>query len=318
MTFSISFINIYAHCNSNVTNSCITIYVMDINAGAKTRLTETTVKEGNIFWTGMTGIVYQFAFYPFLCFPAMVIFKLGASIYIVDMMKLPFALDFLARMCSMYGQAAACFEVCRITPLVLILLIMVGKMLNSVILCYQKQHSGWFNNRLVGEYSALVIAFAAMRPLLESLIGWVMGASMLALVMFTFVTIRMYSIFPLWFYIYFPSVNILVVVCLMLILSITVGVRDNCEAMLRTWLNWANSVGVQRFRMHHLQKRLKALQPIQFSARLKYCRLYYVKKSIKLKFYQQIVAYTMTLLLSIPEFNDEQERERLAAWEVFN
>ncbi|OXA47521.1 hypothetical protein Fcan01_17956 [Folsomia candida] len=255
----------------------------------------------DLFWLAMSGMIYQFTFIPFILVLAAFILRLDPLIHLLEMAKLTPLLHTLSYLSIFYVIVTTHFEGCRLYPLPIIVAFSLFKMLTCLILSLTRARNQWRLHNMVTKYVRLFIILEKMRRLQEFFIAAFMLIAMCATVLFTFVTIRMYTNFPLWFYSFFPSVNVFIVIFVLIGLGVGIEVRTRSEEVLRMWEVWMWGICAGRERQI-MRRRLDALRVMEFGGRIHYGRLYRLDRGIQLKYFEKVVIYTINLLLGVPRF----------------
>lgn len=260
-------------------------------------------KSLDLFWTAMSGMIYQFALFPFILVIGALFLKLDPLLRILEMMPpltTPCYLAFYS--ITVYVIVATHFEGCRLYPLPVIVSFSLCKMLTGLILPLHLRRNRYRLPVMVTQYLKLSIILEQCLRFSEFLIAVLMLIAMCATVLFAFVTIRMYDHFPVWFYSFFPSVNVFVAVFGNFGLGLGIGVRNESERVLRIWRGWLNEVLAGRER-GIMRRRLRSLRAMGFGGRFIYLSMYKLEKGIRIKYLDKVVIYTINLLLGVPKFD---------------
>ncbi|OXA41315.1 hypothetical protein Fcan01_24108 [Folsomia candida] len=238
----------------------------------------------DLFWLAMSSMIYQFTFFPIILIAASSFLNLDPLLHLHSIAHFTPLPHFLIYLVLLYVVMATHFEGCRLYALPLMI-----DMLQVA------------SAHVVLEYVKLFIILEKMRRLQELFVVLFILIGMGATVLFTFVTIRMYHHFPVWFYSYFPVVNVFVVVVAMIGLAVGVEVKTRSERVLRVWevWMWVVCTGWER---RIMKRRLKSMRAMEIGGMLFYGRLYYLERGIQVKYFEKVVIYTVNLLLGVPKF----------------
>jgi hypothetical protein len=115
-----------------------------------------------------------------------------------------------------------------------------------------------------------------------------------------FVTLKLYHVIPMPFYLYFPSVSILVPICVQIMLPVMTRIFMEGSKLVRKWEQNIHKGSSSRSEMKYLKRKLKSVRVIQMTGGILRFNLYEMNNSTKASFLYVTIEYTINALLSIP------------------
>lgn len=133
-------------------------------------------------------------------------------------------------------------------PLIFLLLTTAEKMvLNIVHILYQTSYRFVQGPRktdgILRSYLRLEIIACLFYQMLSSFIAALMAVGFILSITFNFVSIKMVGIIPMPFYLFFPSVAILIPVIIDFLLPMAISVHEDCLCMQNKWAKYAAHSG---------------------------------------------------------------------------
>jgi hypothetical protein len=122
------------------------------------------------------------------------------------------------------------------------------------------------------------------------LIGFVVGVAL------NFVSLKMYHAIPMPFYLYFPSVAILILITTEILLKMAVDININSKKMVRR--KWKQVVVNQHDRKY-VGRKIRATRVLRLDGWLLGYKIYECTQSTRVSYYEAILIYTINALLSI-------------------
>lgn len=130
---------------------------------------------------------------------------------------------------------------------------------------------------------------------LGEIVASFMFMSLVACVSFNFVTVKVRNTVPMPFYLYFPSISVMIPIELQIMLQTGIDVFEESKQMCTRWKALLECCPDRKF----LRRKLQAMRPIGLYGSISSFKLYWLKKSVKPAYYSVVVGYTITALLSM-------------------
>jgi hypothetical protein len=117
-------------------------------------------------------------------------------------------------------------------------------------------------------------------------------------VLFNFATFRMYSILPIVFYVYFPSVSLVICIVIHLTMPKAIDIHELSLQLLRRLKTCGHNDIVN---LKYLRRKVRSLRPTAHHVGFNIVTFFYFKKSTRITFYAAILGYTIDLLFTVPQ-----------------
>lgn len=181
-------------------------------------------------------------------------------------------------------------SICTIlTQLILDCITNLGKMTTRLVQTWIR------TNPVLREYTCLEIILFEFLEIASNVIFLLMGQGILLLVMFNFITLKLYGHVPSALYPAAPSVSILLPIVIQTLLQMLIDVFEDASRLKNRWDKELGDFGGVKY----LKRRLRAVRILRWYAGIFSFKLYDLKQQVKPIYYYTIVNYTITALLSI-------------------
>ncbi len=154
-------------------------------------------------------------------------------------------------------------------------------------------------SQIFSKYAELDIIFKICHNYIITICFFGFGAIFVLDVICNFVTIKLVHVVPMPFYLYFPSVSILIPIIVTILLPILVQIYENSDKLRVKWgqnIHHGSSVS----EMKYLKRRLRAINVVRIYGGLFGFSLWEMNNSTKTAYLFEMVNYTVNALLSIP------------------
>jgi len=262
------------------------------------------ILQGQLDYIGVTCqlIVLQFAVYPFM------IAGMTAAVHIDPwyfVLRSLVSADLVDSFCfagpRIFFNFLCAALVCRNFALILVTTCLLFRVWEESVTTIQ-------NKSFVGVFIRLTnmskLVYHRISNYLESLVTTLFFTGFTCAVTFNIATIRAPGIIPMPFYLYFPSVSLLIIVAIHIFYSSAIRIHEVSINSIRKW-KLKVFRGILKENIKYNVRRLEALPPFQFCVGFDgwmYFRLFKIVKPTRLTFYRAIADYTFTGLISIPSF----------------
>jgi hypothetical protein len=125
-----------------------------------------------------------------------------------------------------------------------------------------------------------------------------MCASFSVGVVCNFVTLKLYSVIPLPFYFFFPSISAIIIVLCPMMIPMVVDIYENANKLHVKWARGAHHCSVGE--MKYLTRKLKSMRVVGIYGGMYRYNFYLMNNSTKASFFFEMVNSTINALLSIP------------------
>jgi hypothetical protein len=153
-------------------------------------------------------------------------------------------------------------------------------------------------SQIFSKYDQLVLLFKIWHNYMSTFVFFSMGAGFVVAVICNFVTLKLYHVVPMPFYLYFPSVSILIPIIVTILLPIVVQIYENANKLR---VKWGQNIHLGSIsEMKHLKRRLRAIHVVRIYGGLFGFSLWEMNNCTKTAYIFAMVNYTINALLSIP------------------
>jgi hypothetical protein len=115
-----------------------------------------------------------------------------------------------------------------------------------------------------------------------------------------FGTLKLYNIIPMPFYLFFPSVSILISVLCPIMMPMVVNIYENVNTLNVKWRQNCIHKDCSVFEMKYLKRKIKSIKVIRVCGGILEYTLYEMNNSTKARFLFEMINYTINAILSIP------------------
>jgi len=205
----------------------------------------------------------------------------------------------ILELCRAYLSAVCVFGAYRIIFLVIASFItMIGMIQNTFQLLNDKLiESNWYtvdlNWNLICYNSFTIIVNMCQFAEIVALVS--MAGIMLVLVLFHFITIRLYNFFPFYIWVFFPIVSVISVGAIQLTIPQSVK-----TTILAAQLKAQLILTAKKLKSPYMRKRIKAMCPLRINVGFPGYTLLSFSKSTKATYYWEILCHTINLIIAVP------------------
>jgi len=169
------------------------------------------------------------------------------------------------------------------------------QLVNEKLQYYSHCSSFWVNIRWnVICYNKLIICVNVLQ--LVEIIGlYYLGSGMLFLVLFNFIIIRLYNIFPFFFWCVFPVLDVIFIG----VIQLTV---PQCVAFANLAAKWKAHLILLagKRKSPYMRKRTRAMYPLRVNVGVPgYITLFSFEKTTKVSYYGAILCHTINLTMAV-------------------
>ncbi|OXA40818.1 Citrate-sodium symporter [Folsomia candida] len=266
-------------------------------------------QEQDYFGKGLTIMMKILPFYMFV-FPVVglitkldpfyIIFSLAGS-YIKD----PFALQFFTFGTTIIRALlifTSVVEALRHTSLVLVMFaaaLYTGGKNCTHLLAISVSRNAVEMSKLISIVYQLDLHIRLMSKFQESCTTALFGFGLFAGVLINVGSIQLMDVLPFWFYVYFPSASVMVVLTISVLLPQAQIVNDRSKGVIEKWKIAVMGEWDTR-KKAYLRKKLKTLKPAGLQVGIHEVRFFTIERSTKAAFYVKILDNTINLSLAIP------------------
>jgi hypothetical protein len=154
-------------------------------------------------------------------------------------------------------------------------------------------------SQIFSKYDELAIVLNIGQYYISSTCITAMSGVFIIDVVCNFVTLKLYHVIPMPFYLYFPSVSVVLPILIMTLVPIIVNTYENGNDLRIKWgQNCIHHGSISE--MKYLKRRLKGIRVVRVYGGILGYNLYVMNNSLKAAFLFEIINYTINALLSIP------------------
>lgn len=127
------------------------------------------------------------------------------------------------------------------------------------------------------------------------------GASLIFLagialsVSINFGTIKMYSIIPISFYLFFPLASVVIPMCLQIIMPMVINIYEGGQKVVWKWKYYTN----YSQNIKYVTRMITARKKVRINVGLFGFVFFFLKKSTKVTYYYTILSYTISAIMEI-------------------
>jgi len=184
----------------------------------------------------------------------------------------------------------------------LLTLMTITEMFRDILLLmnltFQAKLTGckFYANLIRYTYNNLAICLN-MSQFIELIMFVLMGTGMTILVLFNFITLRLYNIFPFFMWCVFPTVSLAVIGVIQATVPVYLEIGRQAEQFVKN-MKWA-SVG-HTFYSKYIGKRTRAMFPLRFNVGLPGFTFFSFMQSTRVTYYEVIMVHTLNLIIAVP------------------
>lgn len=190
-------------------------------------------------------------------------------------------------------------EVVRMICISIVIFIVCIKVLTDLFKTLLLIHNNLEQQKVIELWKHTEIVIKILKPATDIMIAIVLGICFVISVLTNFCTIKLGSVVPMYIYVLFPHIAIVVMGVFTLAISQTSKLYNYSSELL--WQLKISSRGrwdIKGRKCH--SKLLKSFQPLAVCAGINGYQLFVSKQSLMLTYCYAVVDYTITALLSIP------------------
>ncbi|OXA41576.1 hypothetical protein Fcan01_23760 [Folsomia candida] len=258
----------------------------------------------NYLWMTMTLFVWAFSTYPVIISLSAIFFQLDPYYHILSMLNITSRPAHLFRF---YLICTAPAELCRFLAFTVTISISTFQMLRTWLHLLIQQHSSPFTvmvsrmsgNPVESQYRHGQIVLFSMESFLGCVCLIAQGLGLANGILSNFVSLKFYSTLPIWLYVIFPCVAVMVIIIAHVALNYLHNVADYSGKLLRNLDLFTLSQpqkGLKKTR-----KELRSLNVLTLSPILAGHKFLMYKRSTKTTYLVVMVTYTINLLLTVPQ-----------------
>jgi hypothetical protein len=145
-----------------------------------------------------------------------------------------------------------------------------------------------------------------------------MSAGLFLSITFNFVSIKLYNILPIYLYVYFPSVSVLIICVDNIRLSYQYLTYQISEKLKRDWPTEIRNGVDSNYKRNIALRKVRSIRPIKFFVGVNWLNFFWIDKSTKGIYRFNIIIHTINLCLSVPNYLIEDFALKLNEFNVFN
>jgi hypothetical protein len=265
-------------------------------------------------------IVLSFAAYPFIIVPGAIFLNLDPFYALVKLLQkfIPFfsisGVSLILHIIRVIMMSIAVAEVCRSIALIMLLLISAVRTANIILenmLSTTTVPQHLCLGQMINIHTRLELAIQLVALAQEGLCICGLFIGLVGGIVFNYGTVKFYSVFPFYIYVYFPCISIYIVCVYMMMLTMGHSVLDKSKELGRLLplsLFKNTSEFVLKKKTKEMRKILRSMRPLRLYAGIGGTRFFYFQCDTKVTVFYEAINYTISLLLSIPnELVDEFE-----------
>ncbi|OXA61267.1 hypothetical protein Fcan01_00449 [Folsomia candida] len=257
----------------------------------------------NPVWRILTVFVWAFTTYPFVVSVAGIVFTLDPFYYILSMFNIT---NPLLRIFRFYLIFAISAEMFRFLALIILFCTSSLIMLRDTLVLLTKETSTSYAaimgrmqcTRVKSGYRQAQIITLSMEELLGYNCLFGHGLALVNSILFNFVSLKFYATLPIWFYVIFPSIAVIILITIHVMMPCLHSLLDNSKKLLET-LYIFTACQCNRGRKGMI-KELRSLKKITMSPMLAQHKFFIYTRSTKVTFLVILVTHTINLLLAVP------------------
>ncbi|OXA48123.1 hypothetical protein Fcan01_17043 [Folsomia candida] len=147
---------------------------------------------------------------------------------------------------------------------------------------------------LIRRYLQLAVALQHVADFFAMISAILMMLGLVLCVLFNFMSVKLYGLIPMPLYLFFPSVTVLIPLIIDTLLPFGIRINEtSVRFRVKCWRNLKDSCDRK-----YLRRRLSAIRPLCFDCGVLGFTFLKFTKSMQIWFYEQILSYTITALLS--------------------
>lgn len=146
----------------------------------------------------------------------------------------------------------------------------------------------------VRRYLELAVTVQVAYAILATIVALLMGLGLILCILFNFVSIKLYNVVPMPLYLCFPPVAVVIPLIIDTLLPFGISVNDKADKLK---IKWGRKL-VSSSDLKYIRRRVLAINPLHIPCGILGFKFFKLTKSIKVWFYDQILNYTITALLS--------------------
>lgn len=251
-------------------------------------------------------IVVLFAIFPYFATIVVIYFDFDPAGFVIndnlpESWKNQFQVQAIAIFVRVFIMLCGCLDACRTFPLLFILLMIGLQMILQILLILAVESRRMImmsNFKLhLDNYIKLCLNISTFRDFQGEATAILIWTGSVLWVTVNFVSMKLYSVLPLFLYFFF---FVLAIVC-PVIVSQTLPYATNCHDHSKKLLwSWKIST-VTGTNKKYLLRKIASLQPVRLCASIAGFNLFVVQNSTKSTYYNVIILYTINAVISVPQ-----------------